>query len=100
MRNITYKYNHGDRVCFKDKYPPSASCGLHERAGTTAVIAERSDYNGPSYKLVGVRGWFKESCFAGLATEPVGSACRDEAVGADTFQGPETKCDTEGFKEA
>jgi hypothetical protein len=99
MRNITYKYNRGDRVCFKDKYPPSASCGLLERVGTTAVIAERSDYNGPSYKLVGVRGWFKESCFAGLATEPVGSTCRDEAVWADTLQGPETKCDTEGFKE-
>ena len=27
------------------------------------------------------------------------SLCRDEVLGADTLQGPETKCDTEGFKE-
>jgi hypothetical protein len=37
---------------------------------------------------------YPETCFAGLATEPVNSPSRDEASGADTFQGPETNCDT------
>lgn len=65
MRRIKYKYDTGDIVRFKASFPPSASCGLQERAGTIAVIAERKDYNGPAYRLAGQEDYFKEQCFAG-----------------------------------
>ena len=67
MRQITYKYNIGDTVKFKDKFHPSASCRLKELAGQTATITERKDYGGPAYKLKGHDGFFKQACFAGLA---------------------------------
>jgi hypothetical protein len=71
MRNITYKYKVGDLVKFKDHYDSSAVCNLFDLAGSTAVIEEMSDFNGPAYKLVGDDAWFKESCFSGLATAHV-----------------------------
>lgn len=74
MRNITYKYNVGDIVKFKDKFH-SPTCGLIECAGLTAEIVDRRDYNGPCYKIKNNTGYFKESCFAGLATEPINSTC-------------------------
>ncbi len=99
MRNITYKYNVGDVVRFKDHFHRYASCGLKERAGTTAKIVERIDYGGATYRLEGITGVFKQGCFAGLASETSkNSLCRDEAGGADTLLGPETNCGTEGFK--
>lgn len=64
---IAYKYNIGDTVKFKDKFYPYASCGLKERAGTTAKIAERLNYGGATYRLEGITGLFKERCFSGLA---------------------------------
>jgi hypothetical protein len=97
MRNITYKYNLGDVVKFKDKFH-SPTCGLKGLEGTTAVIADRRDYNGPCYELAGGDGFYKETCFEGPALSKFLTQ-RDEAIGADTLQGPETKCDTEGFKE-
>lgn len=101
MKNITYKYNVGDYVKFKDKFS-SPTCGLVGREGTTAKIAGRAlPYNNrPHYYLEGEAAIFPETCFAGLATEPVNSPSRDEAVGADTLQGLETKCDTEDFGES
>ena len=66
VRQITYKYNVGDTIKFKDKFYPYASCGLKERAGTTAVVTERLDYCGATYRLKGITGLFKESCFAGI----------------------------------
>jgi hypothetical protein len=92
---IHYKYNAGDVVKFKDKFH-SPTCGLVGREGTTAKIAGRAlPYNNrPHYYLEGEEAIFPETCFAGLATEPVNSLSRDEAVGADTLQGPETKYDT------
>ena len=63
MRQITYKFNVGDTVRFKDKFHPYASCGLKERAGTTAVVTERFDYSGAAYRLEGITGLFKERCF-------------------------------------
>lgn len=66
MRTIKYKFNIGDKVVFKDKFAPSASCGLKELAGQTATIIEREDYGGPAYKLEGHTGFFKQGCFAGL----------------------------------
>ena len=98
MRNITYKYNLGDVVRFKSKFHESASCGLAELAGTQGVVEDRRDYNGPCYKLAGGDSFIKESCFEGPAVSK-NFTCRDEATGADTLQGLETKCDTEGFKE-
>lgn len=71
MRNITYKYKVGDAVKFKDHYDSSASCNLFDLAGSTAVIEERADFNGAAYKIKGDDAWFKESCFAGLATAHV-----------------------------
>lgn len=100
MKNITYKYNVGDIVKFKDKFHPTASCDLFALAGTTARITQRVDYGKPTYCIEGHDGVFAERCFEGLSSEASkNSLCRDEAVGADTLQGPETKCDTDGFKE-
>lgn len=64
MRQVTYKYNIGDIVKFKDKFHPCASCGLKERAGTTAKVVDRLDYGGATYRLEGITGLFKERCFA------------------------------------
>jgi hypothetical protein len=98
MRNITYKYNLGDVVRFKSKFHESASCGLAELAGTQGVVEERRDYNGPCYKLAGMDQFFIEKCFDGSVASKFFTQ-RDEDAGADTLQGPEAKCDTEGFKE-
>ena len=78
MKQITYKYNIGDTVKFKDKYHPTASCDLHERAGTTAKIRgyAPSYYCKPHYYLEGAVDHvgdrvidivFPEEVFAGLA---------------------------------
>jgi hypothetical protein len=96
MSIIHYKYNVGDVVKFKDKFH-SPTCGLVGLEGTTAVIADRRDYNGPCYKLAGGDGFYKETCFEGPALSKFFTQ-RDEAVGANTLQGPETKCDTEGLR--
>lgn len=66
MRKITYKYNVGDVVKFKDKFHYYASCGLKKRAGTTAKVVERIDFGGPTYRLEGITGCFKEKCFVGI----------------------------------
>jgi hypothetical protein len=100
MRNITYKYNVGDTVELKPKHYHWADVMGTKVLITAAEIVERRDYNGPAYALGGCAGFYKENCFVGLASEASkNSLCCDEAVGVDTLQGPETKCDTEGFKE-
>jgi hypothetical protein len=58
MKQIKHKYKVGDIVKFKDKYHPTASCDLHERAGTTARISGyaltyESYVNKPHYYLEG-----------------------------------------------
>ena len=96
MSIIHHKYNAGDVVKFKDKFH-SPTCGLVGREGTTAKIAGRAlPYNDrPHYYLEGEEAIFPETCFVGLASEASkNSLCCDEASGADTLQGPETKCDT------
>lgn len=78
MKQIKHKYNIGDTVKFKDKYHPTASCDLHERAGTTAKIRgyAPSYYNKLHYYLEGAVDYvgdrvidivFPEEVFAGLA---------------------------------
>lgn len=67
MKQINYKYNVGDTVKFKERFHPSASCGLEALAGSTAKIVERINYGGATYRLEGITGIFKERCFAGLA---------------------------------
>lgn len=101
MRNITYKYKVGDTLEFKPKHYFEADVMGTKVLVTSAEVVERRDYNGPCYALGGCAGFWKESCFVGLAsTASAGSSCREEAEGADTLQGLETKCNTEGFKEA
>ena len=101
MSIIHYRYNVGDIVKFKVRFHPSASCGLKERAGTTAKIAGRAlPYNDrPHYYLEGEEAIFPETCFAGLAAEPVNSVCREEAAGANTLQGHMPSCDTRDSEE-
>jgi hypothetical protein len=102
MRNITYKYSVGDYVRFKSKFT-NPTCGLVWRAGTVAKITgiAKAYNNRPHYYVNGVEDEvFPESVFAGLAPEAAkNDLCRDEATVADNFTGPETKHDTEGFKE-
>ena len=101
MRNITYKYNVGDVVALKPKHYFETEVMGTKVLMTAAEVVERRDYNGPCYALGGCAGFWQEACFEGLASETSkNSLCPDEAVGADTLQGPETNCDTEGFKEA
>jgi hypothetical protein len=94
MRNITYKYNVGDFVVFKDKFSPSASTDLKNYVGQVAMVKECRDYNGPCYRLEGYDGFFSESCFAGLATTHVDTHCGSIECEVVTHQGPETSCDT------
>jgi hypothetical protein len=97
MSNITYRYNVGDTVKFKVRFHPSASCELKKLAGSTAKITcyAPAYNNKPHYHLNGVNHTaYPETCFSGLATEPVNSLCRDEASRVDTEQGSKTKCDT------
>ena len=70
MRQVKYKYKVNDPVKFKEKFSPSASCGLKELAGCTARVVECKDYNGPCYKLAGIEGFFQESCFQGRVSYP------------------------------
>lgn len=67
MRKVEFKYKVGDCVKFKEAFAASASIGLRDLAGTTAVIVECRDYNGPAYQLSGYPGFFTQSCFTGLA---------------------------------
>ena len=90
---ITYKYNLGDVIKFKDKFH-SPTCGLKGLEGTTGVVEERRDYNGPCYKLAGMNSFCKESCFEGPAISKFFTQC-EEAIGASNLQGPEIKCDTD-----
>lgn len=64
MRNITYKYNIGDTVKFKGKFP-SPSCGLAERAGTTTKITglAKAYNNKPHYYIEGDTSAYPERCF-------------------------------------
>lgn len=72
MSTIHYKYNVGDIIKFKDKFHPTASCGLKALAGTTAKVIQTVDYGKPTYCLEGFDGCvFAEACFAGLATVSV-----------------------------
>ena len=66
---IVYKYNAGDVVKFKDKFHPSASCGLAEKAGIAVKIAGQAlAYNNkPHYYIEGEESVFAETCFQGRA---------------------------------
>ena len=66
MRQITYKYKVGDTVKFKDKFHPTASCGLAELAGTTAKVTAQEYWAKPCYRLEGFSQLFTEKCFAGI----------------------------------
>lgn len=68
MKQSIYKYDIGDLVQFKDEYSPTASLDLSKLVGTRAVIADRRDYNGPCYQLVGLEdcGYFKEHVFVDI----------------------------------
>ena len=72
MRNITYKYNVGDYVKFKDKFS-SPTTGLVGREGTVAKITgiAPSYNNKPYYYLNGsTEEVFAESVFAGRYEDP------------------------------
>ena len=96
MKDITYKYNVGDYVKFKDKFS-SPTCGLVGREGTIAKITGHAfAYNNrPHYYINDIEGEvFTETCFAGLATESEFLAQRALSVEVDKEQVPETECDT------
>ena len=74
MKNITYKYNLGDVVKFKDKFHPNASYGLKKLAGTTATITGHAlPYNDKPFYYLNDNDHtaYPETCFAGLATVSV-----------------------------
>lgn len=101
MSNITYKYKVGDRVKFRENMI-NPSCGLLKLMGQEVEITGIAPaYNNkPCYYINGDNNTvYSERLFAGLATEPINSLYREEVGGVCTKQGPDTKCDTEGFKE-
>ena len=70
MKDITYKYNVGDYVKFKDKFS-SPTCGLVGREGTIAKITGHAfAYNNkPHYYINGDKDVvFPETVFERLAT--------------------------------
>jgi hypothetical protein len=102
---IYYKYKVGDTVKFKDKFPTLASCSLRGLEGTTAVIEARANYAGPTYKLAGYDGYFKESCFSGKVEADscekaeIASTTAVKAGGPSKYM-PETENATESENEA
>jgi hypothetical protein len=101
MKDITYKYNVGDYVRFKDKFS-SPTTGLVGREGTIAKITgiAPSYNNKPHYYLDNnISTVYTEGCFAGLATEPEFLAQLTLGAKVDKEQGPETECDTEASGE-
>ena len=70
---MTFKYNTGDTVKFKDKFV-RPSCGLVGREGTTAVITGVAlPYNNKTHYYINgnTSEAYAESCFAGKAAESV-----------------------------
>ena len=101
MKTVNHKFNVGDYVRFKNKFP-SPTTGLVGREGTIAKITgiAPSYNNKPHYYLNNnICGAYRESCFARLATESEFRAQLALDAEVDTDKGHETKCDTEGFKE-
>lgn len=96
--SITYKYNIGDIVRFKKTFSCTCSCGLKELAGSTGVIEERRNYNGPTYKLAGDPAFYQESCFEGPALSKFFTQ-RDEASETVKDTATEETRDTEGSGE-
>lgn len=92
MRNITYKYNIGDKITFKSKFCEDACTTLFGLEGKTFEIIDRQDYAGPTYKLYGLEGFFAEDCFAGLAKF---FACDAEDSGVNKEQDSELEDDTD-----
>ena len=92
MRNITYKYNIGDKITFKSKFCEDACTTRFGLEGKTFEIIDRQDYAGPTYKLFGLEGFFAEDCFAGLAKFFV---CDSEDSGVNMEQDPAADCDTD-----
>ena len=93
---IVHKYKVGDKVRFKSKFP-SPTTGLVGREGTVAEITGIGlNYNNkPHYYIDNITGGvFAESCFAGLATEPIFPSCDREAEGPDTLQADMPNHDT------
>lgn len=66
MRQITYKYNIGDVIRFKEKFNKTTTSCLKKFASRAAKVTERRDYNGPCYRLEGIEGFFTERCFTGI----------------------------------
>lgn len=92
---IKHKYKVGDKVKIRENLL-NPTCGLLKLRGQVVEITgiAPSYNNRPHYYVAAADSIFPERVFEGLATEPVNSPSRDEAVGADTLQGLETKCDT------
>lgn len=67
MKQVSYKYKVGDTIKFKDKFHPSASCGLEALAGTTAKVVAQEWWAKPCYRLEGHDSLYTEKCFSGLA---------------------------------
>jgi hypothetical protein len=102
MKDITYKYNVGDYVKFKDKFH-SPTCGLVGREGTIAKITGHAfAYNNrPHYYINDIEGEvFTETCFAGLATESEFLAQQALGSEVDKEQVPETECDVDDSGES
>lgn len=96
MKDIAFKYQVGDYVRFKDKFP-SPTTGLAGREGTIAKITgiAPSYNNKPHYYIDdNICGAYKESCFEGLASGSEFLAQQALTSGVDTLQGPETNRDT------
>lgn len=68
MREVTFKYNIGDTLKFKEDFDSSASDILFDLAGTTRKVVDRCVFSHPAYKLEGLNdSWFTEDCFVGLS---------------------------------
>ena len=72
METIKYKFNIGDTVQFKNKFHPTASCGLKTLAGRIVKVVDQRYYGRPCYKFEGLEedGWFTEGCVTPVTSNP------------------------------
>lgn len=66
MEQIIYKYNVGDTIKFKSKFPPSASVGLHKLAGTAGKIVGKKYFAKPFYEIEGHDALVPENAIASI----------------------------------
>lgn len=92
---MNFKFKKGDEVCitYGSAFGSAAAYMTAMIEGST-ITACKETPEGNVYRLKHFVGWWAEENLVFKSQPAKNSPSRDEAVGADTLQGPETKYDT------